>query len=156
MKVVAVIPTCEAKARASVFMIESQNFRVYTALSLIKWPQRFITGSYDQMISWLQGHRFVRHNDYLINSVHQQSTVIKCSNLKFRSYTKLNQIWKTSLMMITAGQRYGYHSSRPYWQQIRVKTLERNKMKITKGRQSCGQQRNRASLQQKLETFSHY
>jgi hypothetical protein len=53
MNIVAVVTTCEAKTRASGFMIEPPNLRIYKARSLIKWPQRFVTGSYDQMISWL-------------------------------------------------------------------------------------------------------
>lgn len=70
-----------------------------------------------------------------INSVCQPSTVINYNTLRFRSYTKLNQIRKTSIMMIMrgySGKRYGYHSSRPYCHHIRVKTLREIKWKLLK------------------------
>jgi hypothetical protein len=112
-------------------MIKCQDLRIYKALSLIKSPQPFITGSYDQMISWLQGQRFVKKK----HSLAQPSTVINYNTLRFRSYTKLNKIRKTSIIMITRGyngKRYGYHSSRPYCHQIRVKTLREIKWKLLK------------------------
>ena len=131
----SVIQTCEGKARASGFMIESQSLRNYKALVANQMTTAFhywFIRSVDQLIARTQICEIEwEFNKFCL----PKSTVNNYNHLKFRSYTKLNQTWKTSLITNTTEQsrnRYMYHSSRPCCQHIRVKVLKEVKWKRVK------------------------